>query len=227
MPPALARDSATGKLHGIPLRIISLLAPDRERFLNQPFPDGEFCAIIRVSNSANSEFLFLNLKKYITHKGIIKKQFNLDRLVIISPDAGGVERARAYAKLLAVSLAIIDKRREGINEAKAMNIIGDVQGKVAIVIDDMVDTAGTLTKAADLMMERGAESVRAVTTHGLLSGKAYQRIEESKLSELIVTDSIPVDHEQKKIRVLSCADLFADVMHRVHHNTSISSKFLM
>jgi len=108
-----------------------------------------------------------------------------------------------------------------------MELIGDVKGKNVVLVDDMVDTAGTLTKAADLMMERGATSVRAVTTHGLLSGKAYERIEESKLSELIVTDSIPVDQDKSKIQVLSCADLFADVMHRVHHNTSISSKFLM
>ena len=96
-----------------------------------------------------------------------------------------------------------------------------------VLVDDMVDTAGTLTKAADLMMERGAISVRAITTHGLLSGNAYEKIEKSQLAELIVTDSIPVKEDKKKIKVLGCADLFADVMHRVHHNTSISSKFLM
>lgn len=91
----------------------------------------------------------------------------------------------------------------------------------------MVDTAGTLTKAADLMMERGAKSVRAITTHGLLSGKAYERIEASQLSELIITDSIPTKKDSGKVKVLSCAELFSDVMHRVHHNTSIASKFLM
>jgi len=95
------------------------------------------------------------------------------------------------------------------------------------LVDDMVDTAGTLTKAADLMMERGALSVRAITTHGLLSGNAYERIEKSQLQELIITDSIPIESKSDKVRVLTCADLFADVMHRVHHNTSISSKFLM
>ncbi|WP_108245308.1 ribose-phosphate pyrophosphokinase [Muricauda brasiliensis] len=152
---------------------------------------------------------------------------NLDNLCIASPDMGGSKRAYAYSKALECEVVICYKQREKANVISHMELIGDVQGKNVVLVDDMVDTAGTLTKAADLMMERGAESVRAVTTHGLLSGKAYQRIEESKLSELIVTDSIPVDHEQKKIKVLSCADLFADVMHRVHHNTSISSKFLM
>jgi ribose-phosphate pyrophosphokinase len=108
-----------------------------------------------------------------------------------------------------------------------MELIGDVSGKNVVLVDDMVDTAGTLTKAADLMMERGALSVRAITTHALLSGEAYERIENSQLKELIVTDSIPLRKESDKIEVLSCANLFADVMHRVHNNTSISSKFLM
>ena len=108
-----------------------------------------------------------------------------------------------------------------------MELIGDVTGKNVVLVDDMVDTAGTLTKAADLMIERGALSVRAITTHGLLSGNAYERIEKSQLKELIITDSIPSRENFEKIRVLSCANLFADVMHRVHHNTSISSKFLM
>ena len=108
-----------------------------------------------------------------------------------------------------------------------MELIGDVKGKNVVLVDDMVDTAGTLTKAADLMMERGALSVRAITTHGLLSGNAYERIKNSKLEELIITDSIPSRPKSDKIKVLSCADLFADVMHRVHHNTSIASKFIM
>ncbi|MDF0707771.1 ribose-phosphate pyrophosphokinase [Flagellimonas okinawensis] len=155
------------------------------------------------------------------------KGLNLDNLCIASPDMGGSKRAYAYSKALECDVVICYKQRAKANVISHMELIGDVQGKNVVLVDDMVDTAGTLTKAADLMMERGAESVRAVTTHGLLSGKAYERIQDSKLSELIVTDSIPVDKDQKKIKILSCADLFADVMHRVHHNTSISSKFLM
>ncbi|WP_375323367.1 ribose-phosphate pyrophosphokinase [Flagellimonas sp. GZD32] len=155
------------------------------------------------------------------------KGLNLDNLCIASPDMGGSKRAYAYSKALECDVVICYKQRAKANVISHMELIGDVQGKNVVLVDDMVDTAGTLTKAADLMMERGAESVRAVTTHGLLSGNAYERIEKSKLTELIVTDSIPVDHTQQKIKVLSCADLFADVMHRVHHNTSISSKFLM
>lgn len=155
------------------------------------------------------------------------KGLNLDNLCIASPDMGGSKRAYAYSKALECDVVICYKQRAKANVISHMELIGDVQGKNVVLVDDMVDTAGTLTKAADLMMERGAESVRAVTTHGLLSGKAYERIEKSKLSELIVTDSIPIDETKKKIKVLSCADLFADVMHRVHHNTSISSKFLM
>jgi len=155
------------------------------------------------------------------------KGLNLDNLCIASPDMGGSKRAYAYSKALECDVVICYKQRAKANVISHMELIGDVKGKNVVLVDDMVDTAGTLTKAADLMMERGATSVRAVTTHGLLSGKAYERIEESKLSELIVTDSIPVDQDKSKIQVLSCADLFADVMHRVHHNTSISSKFLM
>ncbi|MBW8242940.1 ribose-phosphate pyrophosphokinase [Muricauda oceani] len=155
------------------------------------------------------------------------KGLNLDNLCIASPDMGGSKRAYAYSKALECEVVICYKQRAKANVISHMELIGDVQGKNVVLVDDMVDTAGTLTKAADLMMERGAESVRAVTTHGLLSGKAYERIEKSQLSELIVTDSIPIDHNKEKIKVLSCADLFADVMHRVHHNTSISSKFLM
>ncbi len=152
---------------------------------------------------------------------------NLDNLCIASPDMGGSKRAYAYSKALECDVVICYKQRAKANVISHMELIGDVKGKNVVLVDDMVDTAGTLTKAADLMMERGALSVRAITTHGLLSGNAYERIENSKLSELIITDSIPVEHNKKKIKVLGCADLFADVMHRVHHNTSISSKFLM
>jgi len=152
---------------------------------------------------------------------------NLSDLTIASPDMGGSKRAYAYSKALGCDVVICYKQRAQANVISHMELIGDVQGKNVVLVDDMVDTAGTLTKAADLMMARGAISVRAITTHALLSGDAYEKIEKSQLMELIVTDSIPLKKESKKIRVISCAELFADVMHRVHHNTSISSKFLM
>ncbi|TRZ43967.1 ribose-phosphate pyrophosphokinase [Robertkochia solimangrovi] len=155
------------------------------------------------------------------------ESLKLDNLTIASPDMGGSKRAYAYSKFLASDVVICYKQRKKANVIDHMELIGDVTNKNVVLVDDMVDTAGTLTKAADLMIERGALSVRAITTHALLSGNAYERIENSKLTELIVTDSIPLKQESPKIKVLSCADLFADVMHRVHHNTSISSKFLM
>ena len=155
------------------------------------------------------------------------KSLNLDNLTIASPDMGGSKRAYAYSKALSCDVVICYKQRAKANVISHMELIGDVEGKNVVLVDDMVDTAGTLTKAADLMMERGALSVRAITTHGLLSGSAYEKIEASQLLELIVTDSIPIEKEGGKINVVSCADLFADVMHRVHHNTSIASKFLM
>ncbi|WP_298792080.1 ribose-phosphate pyrophosphokinase [uncultured Allomuricauda sp.] len=155
------------------------------------------------------------------------KDLNLDNLCIASPDMGGSKRAYAYSKALESDVVICYKQRAKANVISHMELIGEVKGKNVVLVDDMVDTAGTLTKAADLMIERGATSVRAITTHGLLSGNAYERIEKSQLTELIVTDSIPISDNRKKIKVLGCADLFADVMHRVHHNTSISSKFLM
>ncbi len=155
------------------------------------------------------------------------RSLNLDNLTIASPDMGGSKRAYAYSKALECDVVICYKQREKANIISHMELIGDVTGKNVVLVDDLVDTAGTLTKAADLMMERGAISVRAITTHALLSGKAYEKVEKSMLSELIVTDSIPLKKESHKIKVLSCAELFADVMHRVHHNTSIASKFLM
>ncbi|WP_105002490.1 ribose-phosphate pyrophosphokinase [Aureicoccus marinus] len=155
------------------------------------------------------------------------ENLKLDNLCIASPDMGGSKRAYAYSKALECDVVICYKQREKANVVTHMELIGEVKGKNVILVDDMVDTAGTLTKAADLMMERGAESVRAITTHGLLSGSAYDRIEKSQLKELIITDSIPTTQTSNKIKILSCADLFADVMNRVHHNTSISSKFVL
>jgi len=155
------------------------------------------------------------------------QNLNLQNLTIASPDMGGSKRAYAYSKFLSSDVVICYKQRAAANVIEHMELIGDVTGKNVVLVDDMVDTAGTLTKAADLMIERGALSVRAIATHALLSGNAYERIEKSKLSELIVTDSIPLKQQSDKVKVISCAELFADVMHRVHHNTSISSKFLM
>ena len=155
------------------------------------------------------------------------RNLNLDNLTIASPDMGGSKRAYAYSKALDSDVVVCYKQRAKANIISHMELIGDVQGKNVVLVDDMVDTAGTLTKAADLMMERGAESVRAITTHGLLSGNAYEKIENSKLTELIITDSIPIEIKSDKVRVLSCANLFADVMDKVHNNNSISSKFLM
>jgi len=163
----------------------------------------------------------------------IKKQFfhkdKADDLVVVSPDAGGVERARAYAKRLQCSLAIIDKRRPKPNITEVMNIVGDVAGKKALMIDDMIDTAGTLTKAADALLKHGASGVWAYATHPVFSGEAIERISSSSLKEVIVTDSIPLKPEAKKcgkIRQLSCASLVGEAIRRVHTGTSISSLFL-
>lgn len=155
------------------------------------------------------------------------KSLNLDDITIASPDMGGSKRAYAYSKFLNCEVVICYKQRKKANEIDYMELIGDVQGRNVIIVDDMVDTAGTLTKAADLMMERGAISVRAIATHAILSGDAFNRIEKSALQELIVTDSIPLKRECSKIKVVSCAPLFADVMHKVQDNRSISGQFLM
>lgn len=155
------------------------------------------------------------------------RSLNLDNLTVASPDMGGSKRAYAYSKALESDVVICYKQRAKANIITHMELIGDVTGKNVVLVDDMVDTAGTLTAAADLMMERGAISVRAICSHPILSGQAYEKIENSKLQELIVTDSIPLKKESRKIRVVSCAELFADVMQRVHQNRSISSKFIM
>ena len=151
----------------------------------------------------------------------------LSDLTIASPDMGGSKRAYAYSKFLSSDVVICYKQREKANIISHMELIGNVEGKNVILVDDMVDTAGTLTKAANLMKERGAISVRAICTHALLSGNAYEKIEGSQLEELIVTDSIPPKVSHPKVKVLSCAPLFAEVMINVHYNQSISSKFVM
>ena len=155
------------------------------------------------------------------------QELKLDNLCIASPDMGGSKRAYAYAKALNSDVVVCYKQRKKANVISHMELIGDVIGKNVVLIDDMVDTAGTLAKAGDLITERGAKSVRAVCTHALLSANAYEKIEKSRLLELIVTDTVPKIKSNSKIKVLSCADLFADVMHNVHNNESISSKFIM
>ena len=155
------------------------------------------------------------------------RSLNLDNLTIASPDMGGSKRAYAYSKYLESDVVICYKQRRAANVIDTMELIGEVKGRNVVLVDDMIDTGGTLAKAADLMIEKGALSVRAICTHAILSGDAYNKIENSKLLELIVTDSIPLKKESKKIRVVSCAPLFAEVMNMVQHNNSISGKFLM
>ena len=154
------------------------------------------------------------------------ESLKLDNLTIASPDMGGSKRAYAYSKFLNSNVVICYKQREKANVISHMELIGDVKNKNVVLVDDMVDTAGTLTKAADLMIQRGAKSVRAICTHPLLSGGAYEKIDKSNLSELIVTDSIPTKKKSKKIKVLSSAKLFAEVMKNVHNNKSINSFFI-
>ena len=148
-------------------------------------------------------------------------------LVIAAPDVGGAKRANSYAKNLNCGLALCHKNRKRANEIAEMTVIGDVVGKDVIIIDDMCDTAGTLTTAADLLMEKGALSVRAFCTHAVLSGPAFERINNSKLTEIIVTDTIPLAKTSPKIRVISVADLFADVIKKLVNNESISSHFVI
>ena len=153
---------------------------------------------------------------------------NLDDLTIASPDMGGAKRAKNYANHLGADIAICYKERKKANEIAEMTLIGNVEDKNVILIDDIVDTAGTLCKAADIIIEKGAKSVRAIATHGVLSGKAYENIEKSKLQEIIITDSIPLKNNlSSKIKVLSCAPLFADVMNSIHKKQSISNKFII
>ncbi len=159
----------------------------------------------------------------------IRDDFDPGETVIVSPDAGGVERARAFAKRLDCSLAIVDKRRLEPNKAEAMNVIGNVEGRVAIVVDDMVDTAGTLTQAAGALMERGAREVHAYAAHPVLSGPAIERINDSAINKLVVTDTIPLTDEAVaggKIEALSIAPLFGEAIIRSHTGDSVSSLFV-
>lgn len=154
-------------------------------------------------------------------------KLNNGNLIMAAPDAGGAKRANSYAKKLDTGLAICHKQRKKANEVAEMTVIGDVAGKDVILIDDMCDTAGTLTKAADLFIEKGANSVRAFCTHAVLSGPAYERIENSSLTELIVTDTIPLKNHSSKIRVVPVDELFSDVIRRLVNNQSISSHFVI
>lgn len=155
------------------------------------------------------------------------EKLNNGNLIMAAPDAGGAKRANSYAKRYDIGLALCHKQRKKANVIGEMTVIGDVQGKDVILVDDMIDTAGTLTKAADLFMENGANSVRAFCTHAVLSGPAYERLTNSAITELIVTDTIPLKQKHDKIRVLSVADLFADVIRRLQSNQSISSHFVI
>lgn len=150
-------------------------------------------------------------------------------LVVVSPDAGGVERARAFAKRLQANLAIIDKRREGPNEAQIMHIIGDVKGRDALLLDDMIDTAGTIAQGARACTEHGARRVWTACTHAVLSGPALDRLNESKLDEVVVTNSIPLNGKERicsKLRVLSIAPLLGEAIKRIHEEESVSSLFV-
>ena len=158
----------------------------------------------------------------------MKKNYQ-DNTVVVSPDTGGVERARAFGKRLGASLAIIDKRREGPNEAEVMNIIGNVEGKKVIILDDMVDTAGTVVQAANAMKEAGALEVSVCCTHPVLSGPALDRIEKSEIKEALVTDTIPLSDRAKncgKIKVLSVSGILSEAVRRIYYDDSVSSLFI-
>ncbi|MEZ4772963.1 MAG: ribose-phosphate pyrophosphokinase [Bacteroidia bacterium] len=154
------------------------------------------------------------------------KSLNLENLCIASPDIGGSARARKYAQLLEAELIIVDKHRVRPNEVESMQVIGDPKERNVVLIDDLIDTAGTLCKAADLLMESGALSVRAVATHPILSGNAYERIANSKLKEVAVTDTIPVKQQVHNLKVISIAPVFAKAFRKIHNFESISSLFL-
>ncbi|MDR3704680.1 MAG: ribose-phosphate pyrophosphokinase [Paludibacteraceae bacterium] len=157
----------------------------------------------------------------------IKRNFNLDNLIIASPDVGGSKRAGSYSKYLGLPLVLCHKTREKANVVSEIKVIGDVAGKDVLIVDDMVDTAGTLTKAADVMKTAGAKSVRALVSHAMMSDPASERVEKSGLTELLTTDSIPYAKGCEKVKVLTIADLFADSIRRVYENESISSLYII
>jgi ribose-phosphate pyrophosphokinase len=165
----------------------------------------------------------------VIHDYLKAKNFDPANLVMVSPDAGGVERARAYAKRLDCSVAMIDKRRTGPNVAKAMNVVGDVSGKIAVIVDDMIDTAGTLTEGVNAILANGGTEVYAAATHGVLSGPAIERINASPIKQVIVTDTIPLSDSAKasgKIVQLSVADILGDAIYRIHNYDSVSQLFI-
>ena len=165
-----------------------------------------------------------NLYGSILFKDYIEKK-NLPNPIIASPDVGGVARARYFAEKLGLDMVIIDKRREKANHSEVMNIIGDVEGKDVILIDDMIDTAGTMTHGANALKQHGANSVMACATHGVLSGPAFDRIEKSSLDELVITDTIPLSKKSDKITELDTSELFAEVIRRVYFNESVNKLF--
>ena len=158
----------------------------------------------------------------------LKENLKIENVIFASPDVGGVKRARIYAKLFKTDLVICDKHRIKANEVASMTVLGDVLGKDVVLVDDLVDTAGTLCKAAEVLLEKGAKSVRAICTHGVLSGNAYENIANSSLQELIITDTIPLKtgRPADKIRVLSSSDLFARAIRNMHEHRSISALFV-
>ncbi len=154
------------------------------------------------------------------------KKLKTKKLIFASPDAGGTERVRSYAKYFNVDFVICDKHRTKANKIKTMQVIGDVEGKDVVLVDDLIDTGGTISKASNLIMEKGAKSVRAIITHPILSGNAKENINASSLKELMVTDSVPLKFKNKKIKVLSLAGLFAKATRKIHDNESTSSLFI-
>ena len=154
------------------------------------------------------------------------RSLKLQDLIIASPDVGGTKRARTFAKHFEVDMVVIDKYRKRANEVASMQVIGNVENKDVILVDDLIDTGGTISKASVVLKEEGAKSVRAIATHPILSGNAYENIENSALEELVVTDTIPISNKSSKIKVLSVANLFANGIRKTHNNESISSLFI-